>query len=243
MAAPLPLADAIAALRRLHGEPPGPPTSDPFELVLFENVAYLASPERRREAFDELRRTVGTTPRALLAARTGDLERAAARGILKGTSAEKLRECARIAVEELGGDLDAALDRAGENAAKLLRRFPGIGQPGADKILLFSGRRASLAPESNGLRVLVRLGVVREESSYARTYAAANAAAADALQTGIAASRRAHLLLQVHGQTLCRRNAPLCDACPLARGCAHARGGHAEARRGSEAPGASRADR
>lgn len=227
MAAPPTLAAAIAALRRLHGEPQGPPATDPFELVLFENVAYLASPERRREAFEELRRTAGTTPAAILAARAGDLERSASRGILKGTSAAKLRECARIAVEELGGDVDAALDLAGEGAAKVLRRFPGIGQPGADKILLFGGRRASLAPESNGLRVLARLGIVREESSYARTYAAAIAAAAEALPPGTAAMTRAHLLLQRHGQTLCRRTAPLCDACPLARGCVHARSGRA----------------
>src|SRR6188474_3641972 len=99
------LTAAVAALGRLHGAPADPPTGDPLELVLFENVAYLAPPERRREAFEELRRDVGTTPGALLAARPGELERVAARGILKGTSAEKLRECARIAVEAFGGDV------------------------------------------------------------------------------------------------------------------------------------------
>ena len=57
-------------------------------------------------------------------------------------------------------------------ARKILRSFPGIGEPGAEKVLLFSGRQALLAPDSNALRVLVRLGLVREEKSYARTYAA-----------------------------------------------------------------------
>jgi endonuclease III len=32
-------------------------------------------------------------------------------------------------------------------------------------------------------------------------------------------ARRAHLLLRRHGQLLCRRSAPECGACPLARGC------------------------
>ena len=216
------LADAVAVLERTFGAPEGPPTADPFELVLHENVAYLASPEKRREAFEELRSTVGTTPEALLAARPGALERVAA-GILKGGAAEKLRECARIAVEELGGDVAAALDRDPAGARRLLRKFPGIGEPGADKVLLLSGRVPTLAPESNALRVLARLGVIREEKSYARTYAAGNEAGVRALPPKIPALRRAHLLLQRHGQTLCRRTAPLCDACPLARGCAYAK--------------------
>jgi endonuclease III len=222
------LADAVAVLERTQGAPEGPPTTDPFELVLYENVAYLASPAKRREAFEELRREVGTTPAALLRARPGVIERVAA-GILKGSAAEKLRECARIAVEELGGDVAAALDRDPAGARRALRKFPGIGEPGADKILLLSGRVPTLAPESNALRVLARLGVIREEKSYTRTYAAGIEAAARALPLKIPALRRAHLLLQRHGQTLCRRTAPLCDACPLARGCAYAKASRARA--------------
>lgn len=215
------LGGAIAALARVHGAPEGPPTKDPFELVLFENVAYLAPPEKRREAFEELRRAVGTRPERLLAARPGELERITACGILKGTSAEKLRESARIAAEEAGGDLAAALDANPAGAKKILRKFPGIGEPGADKVLLFSGRAATLAPESNGLRVLQRLGLVAEEASYARAYAAAQSAGA-ALPARGEVLRRAHLLLQQHGRTICRRSDPLCDACPLAKGCAYA---------------------
>jgi len=222
------LADAVAILERTYGAPEGPPTTDPFELVLYENVAYLASPENRRAAFEELRRSVCATPAALLRARPGALERVAA-GILKGGAAEKLRECARIAVEELGGDVAAALDRDPAGARRALKKFPGIGEPGADKILLLSGRVPTLAPESNALRVLARLGLVREEKSYARTYAAGNAAAAVALPPTFPALRRAHLLLQRHGQTLCRRTAPLCDACPLARACAYAKASRARA--------------
>jgi adenine-specific DNA glycosylase len=32
-----------------------------------------------------------------------------------------------------------------------------------------------------------------------------------------------HLLLSQHGRTLCKRGVPLCSACPLRAGCAHAR--------------------
>ncbi len=215
------LAGAVARLRDFYGAPKKPPTIDPFELVLFENVAYLASPGGRREAFEELRRRVGTSPAALLAASRAALERIADRGILRASAASKLRDCARIAVEKFGGDLDAALSGPIDRSRRALRSFPGVGEPGADKVLLFSGRAKGLAPESNGLRVLVRLGLVREEKSYAKTYAASRAAAAS-LPANVRAIQSAHLLLQQHGRTLCRRSAPLCDRCPLVRGCAHA---------------------
>jgi endonuclease-3 len=217
----LALRDALAVLKRHYGPPPPPPTSDPFELVLWENVAYLASPAKRREAFDLLKQTVGTKPATILKARPEALERVTSRGILKSTFAEKLHECARIAIDEFGGDLGTALKAPVAAAKRALRYFPDIGEPGAEKILLFSGREPLLAPESNGLRVLVRLGLVAEHGSYAKTYGASRDAA-KSLAADIRAVQEAHLLLQQHGQTLFKRTLPHCRRCPLARACTYA---------------------
>ena len=220
----LALGDAVRLLRKHYGPPAGPRTADPFELILWENVAYLAPPARRREAFEALKSTVGTSPFAILTAKQDVLERVTGRGILKSTVAAKLRECARVALERFGGDLHAPIREPLRLAKQALRRFPGIGEPGAEKILLFTGRQALLAPDSNGLRVLVRLGLVREQKSYAGTYAASRQAA-EVLPAKPRVLQEAHLLLQQHGQTLCKRTAPRCDLCPLARGCPHAAGG------------------
>jgi endonuclease III len=216
----LPLGGAITRLRKYYGAPARPPTADPFELILFENVAYLAPPARRREAFEVLKQTIGTSPAAILAASPQALESVTARGIMKGTSAAKLRDCARIVVEDLDGNIGSQLEVSLPAAKRALRRFPGIGEPGAEKILLFAGRQALLAPDSNGLRVLVRLGLVREHKSYATTYAGSHEAA-KALPAKPRVLQEAHLLLQQHGQALCKRTAPLCDSCPLATGCAY----------------------
>ena len=218
------LGEAVEVLARHYGPPKPLPIADPFELVLWENVAYLASPAKRREAFGELKRAIGTTPAAIRAATPQALMKITAKGILSEVSAEKLRACAEIAVERFGGDLAAVVRGPLDEAKRGLRRFPGIGEPGAEKILLMSGRAALLAPESNGLRVLVRLGLVREESSYARTYAASREAA-QALAADVRATQRAHLLLQLHGQTLCKNSAPRCDECPLEPRCPFARAG------------------
>ena len=216
----LTLAEAVKLLRKHYGPPAPPPSGDPFELILWENVAYLASPSRRREAFELLKSTVGTSPMAILAAGPGALERVTARGILKENFADKLRECAHLAVEDFGGDLRKVIRGPLSAAKKALRCFPGIGEPGAEKILLFTGRQALLAPESNGLRVLVRLGLLREETSYSKTYAASRRTA-ESLRAEPGVMQEAHLLLFGHGRTLCKRTAPRCEPCPLARGCAY----------------------
>lgn len=215
------LAAALDALATFHGTPPSPPSTDAFELVLFENVAYLAPYHRRVEAFELLRETIGTSPRAVSEATEEALEAVTARGILKGTSAAKLRRCAELALTEFGGDLNHVVDDSTPVAKRALKRFPGIGDPGAEKILLFAADRPFLAPDSNGLRVLVRLGFVREGSSYAKTYAAARSAAA-ALGVDAARLRLAHGLLRLHGQTVCSRRAPACASCPLRGRCAYA---------------------
>ena len=219
-------------LRQQYGPPETPPTADPFELILWENVAYLASPARRRDAFEELKRSVGTEPEAIMAADLSALEKITARGILKSTFAAKLRDCARIALEQFGGDLNALIRGPLAKAKRSLRSFPGIGEPGAEKILLFTGQHALLAPESNGLRVLDRLGLVPQEKSYSRAYAASRQLASD-LPAVPKVVQEAHLLLQEHGQTLCKREKPRCSECPLLSHCAYARAGYSEAEKHS----------
>jgi A/G-specific adenine glycosylase len=204
----------------LYGRPQPLPTADPFGLILLENVAYLAPAARRRQAYELLQQTVSTEPQAILAATRTALERVTAYGILKSRFAAKLRECAQLAVDLFAGNLAAAMHGPIENARRVLRKFPGIGEPTADKILLFSGRLASLAPESNGLRVLARLGFFDEKLAYARMYRE-SLVAAQALSEKIPVLQEAHLLLHQHGQTLCKRASPQCGQCPLAGQCAH----------------------
>lgn len=132
---------------------------------------------------------------------------------------DKLREIAELAIEAGGGRLEKVLELEPKKARSVLKRFPGIGDPGADKILLFCGASSTMALESNGLRVAVRLGYGAEAKSYATTYRSAIAALEPELERKSARRVRAHELLRRHGQTLCKRSAPVCDACPLTRAC------------------------
>ena len=62
-------------------------------------------------------------------------------------------------------------------------QFPSIGEPGAEKILLFARVYPVLGLDSNGVRVLTRLGLVVEAKSYAATYRGVQRLAAEFAST------------------------------------------------------------
>jgi endonuclease III len=138
--------------------------------------------------------------------------------------AEKLIESARIAIEAHGGDLDAVIRESQAAGRRALKKYPGIGAPGADKILLFRGVAPSLALESNGLRVLVRLGFGREDKSYDKTYRSVQEAAAPEIGEDLARLEALHLFLRAHGSAVCKRSKPLCGSCVFAGDCPSADG-------------------
>jgi endonuclease-3 len=123
--------------------------------------------------------------------------------------------------DDFGGDLSSVLRLELAKARRALCRFPAIGEPGAEKILLFTRAHPVLALDSSGLRVLVRLGYGVERKSYAATYREVQASAAAELPHDCEALVRAHLLLRLHGKELCRTTRPACDGCPLRDVCAH----------------------
>jgi endonuclease III len=133
--------------------------------------------------------------------------------------AKKLRKCAQIALEEYDGDLRPVLKLPIAKAKRALQTFPGIGEPGAEKILLFCQTQPVLALESNGLRVLLRLGFGEEKKSYSTTYRLVQKAVEAGLDKAYGWLIQAHLLLRRHGQELCKRTKPACTKCPLAPDC------------------------
>jgi len=215
------LARILDALEARYGEPTALPRRNAFEWILWENVAYLVSDEKRASAFRALTKTVGTSPEKILsAAPEALLEVASLGGMRHQDRAARLRSIAEIALRDFHGDLSSVLALPLPKAKKALKKFPSIGDPGAEKILLFTRATPLLALDSNGLRVLTRLGFGEEKKSYDATYRSAQAAAEPQLRTGCPERIRAHQLLRRHGQELCKRNEPLCPVCPVSRVCA-----------------------
>jgi endonuclease III len=215
----LPFSRLIDLLAQHYGEPTPPDVIEPFAMILWENVAYLASDARRTEAFAELRDKTGLTPAGIRKAKDSTLLAISGKGIVPAASVEKLRRAAEIARDSFADDLTPILDKPLPAAKRNLRKFPAIGDPAAEKILLFNQRHPILALESNGLRVLVRLGYAAEHKNYSTMYKGVQRALAAQLPDDCAALIRAHQLLRQHGQELCKRSSPLCDTCPVRANC------------------------
>jgi endonuclease-3 len=211
----------IDMLEKLYGKPRLPQVTDPLEMILWENVVYLTKDEQREKAFQMLKNQVGTKPQQLLAAPDEALFEIASLGILPEQRVDKLRKIAQIAIKEFQGDFHGILQKPQREAQKALQKFPSLGEPGAEKILLFSRSYPILALESNGLRVLHRLGFGEEQKNYSASYKSAQAAVQSQLKKDYDWLIGAHQLLRQHGQELCKRNRPQCEACPLTKGCAY----------------------
>ena len=208
-------------LERHYGSPAPVPFDGPFETILWEIVAYLADDARRGAAFDALRKQVGLNPRKILAAPKALLCEITRMGgsIAAEERAERLQAAAQLTVDQCGGDLNRLLRLPPQKAKKRLMQFPMIGEPGAERILMFAGALGVLALESNGLRVLVRMGFGEERKSYSATYKSVREATLEELPADRELLTKAHLLLRRHGQELCLRNGPVCHACPVNAEC------------------------
>ncbi len=216
----IPLNKIIARLQQYYGEPKTPPAATPFELVIWENACYLLSDERRLEVYESLRKKAGLNAAAILNAPDDVLLPLARRGgMLPETRVFRWREIARITQTQFAGHLSSILAMPYTKAKKALKLFPTIGDPGAEKILLLCGMALGLPLESNGLRVLVRVGWGRLQKNYGATYRSVQ----DDLKLDLPKTadrlKEAHLLLRQHGKTICKEKAPFCDRCPLSKGC------------------------
>jgi len=194
---------------------------DPYQFLVWWHSGYPASDAACAKGWDSLQRGIGTEPRALLAASPSKLA-AALRpgGLFPETRVMRLKEIAALVQDELGGDLRSGLAGPASRARAILKRFPGISDPGADRIVLFAGLAPVAAVPSNCPHVLVRIRKGLERSNYGANYGEAQALIEEEIPPERQARERAYLLLKRHGQTLCKRSKPACAGCPVELSCA-----------------------
>lgn len=212
----------VGSLKRHYGDPALPPAEGPFELVMWENACYLLSDERRAAVLQGLRDQVGLDPHKIQNAdRDVLLALAKMGGMRPETRVFRWLEIARITIEHFDSNLGAIVALPYAEAKRALKQFPNIGEPGAEKILLYCGIGPGLPLDWNGSRVLLRIGYGRANSkNYGAQYRSIQEAIAGELPKGAAQLARAHLLLRQHGKEICRNNGPHCEECPVSPMCA-----------------------
>lgn len=227
------LAGILNQFEKHYGEQGTVGPSAPYEMILFVNCGYPATDASCMRGYEALKREIGTKPEEILAAPKAKLTRLMRLGgIVPELRAERLKTIARIVSDLFGGDLDWALDKMMQDekmpADKRIRRvktalkeFPVIGEPGADKILLFAGLAPIAAVPSACPGVLQRILFGSEDKNYAAGYRAAQEAMSADLSESFDARRRAYLLLKCHGAEICKRTKPKCEICPVSGMCAY----------------------
>lgn len=195
---------------------------EPYQFVIWWHCGYPASDTACSKGWAALKREVGTEPHTILAVSQAKLAQALkAGGMVPDLRAMRLQQVAERVANEFGGDLSAGLVGPVKEIRKALKRFPGISDSGVDRILLFAGRQQAAAVPSNCPQVLVRIQLGPEPENYSVNYRGAQQMIEAEVPEQFHARMRAYLLLKKHGQTLCKRNQPKCDQCPVRANCAY----------------------
>jgi endonuclease-3 len=213
----------ISALKRSYGAPGLPLAKGPFELVMWENACYLLPDDRRAEVFEGLRKQVGMNPKAIQNGDPDTLLALATRGGMRPqVRVFRWQEIARITLSQFDGNLDQIVKLPYAQSKKALKQFPNIGDPGAEKILMFCGVSQGLPLESNGLRILTRVGYGRtHQKNYSAMYRSVQEAIKNELPRRADTIAQAHLLLRQHGKEICKDKSPQCYECPIKEMCAY----------------------
>jgi endonuclease-3 len=218
------ITEILDTLESFYGRQRSIAPADPYEFLVWWHCGYPASEERCAKGWQLLSSRIGIAPKQLLSSKTAALVSALqAGGMVPKLRAARLKEIAARVQDDFAGDLRSALARlSASQARKTLKSFPGIGNPGADRILLFGKLAAVAAVPSSCPHVLVRVEHGSDGDKYTAAYAAARSML-DGLPATFAPRIRAYLLINRHGHELCKRSKPACASCPLEAKCAFVR--------------------
>jgi endonuclease III len=223
------LAKILDRLEKYYGKPKPASPSDPYEMVLHRICGYPQSDVNCDKGFHALKEQIGTSTAAILNAPDAKLAAALrSGGIVPELRARRLKEVAARVEDEFGGNLRAALKLPVNEARKVFKKFPTIGDSYADKILLMTKTAAVGAVPATGIHVPLRLGFGKGRGSYAADYKEAQAAILAEIPYDIAQQTRAYLLLKRHSMDICKVNRPRCEECPVGDECGY----YAATRRG-----------
>ena len=215
------VAEILQRLDTFYGQQEPSWPTDPYLFLVWWHCGYPASDAACAKGWDSLRTAVGVDLGQLLQAPVPKLAKALkAGGMVPELRAMRLKEIAARVHNEFGGDLRAGLIGTLAGVRKTLKSFPGIADPGADRMLLFAGIAPSAAVPSNCAHVLVRIRSGTEGDNYGATYREAQRTIEAEVPAKFDARTRAYLLLKRHGQELCKRTNPGCDRCPASASCA-----------------------
>ncbi len=185
----------------------------PFEGLVSTILSQNTSREARIRGFENLRRRFRITPEVLAGAEVEEIKDCIKPSGLYNTKAPRIREIARIILEEYGGDLDKLARLPVDKARKKLLGIPGVGFKTADVFLSLVYERGSFAVDTHISRIAKRWKMVRGNAGYEEIRSAYEAVIPRGKR------RRVHLALIEFGREICKARGPRCALCPVYEEC------------------------
>jgi endonuclease-3 len=210
------LAQLLAVLASRYGDkPPNWPT-DPYLSLVWLHCGYPASDTRCAKGWESLTSQIGVDPQQIIAAKPQQLASALKPGgMVPELRAMRLKEIAERIVKQYAGDLRAGLNgRSLPQVRAALKQFPNIGDPGADRIILFAGISPVAAVPSNCPHVLVRIQLGREHENYTRTYREAQQMIEEGVPPNFDSRTRAYCFLRTMDSNCVRVQTPSAAPAP-----------------------------
>jgi len=181
----------------------------PFERLVSTILSQNTSREATIKGFENLRKRFKVVPEVLAEARVEEIKECIKPSGLYNTKAPRIKELARIIVEEYGGDLNSLSRLPLDEARERLLRIPGVGFKTADVFLSLVGGRGSFPVDTHISRIAKRWKMVRGNAGYEQIRLAFEAVIPRGKR------RRAHLSLIEFGREICSARRPQCETCPV----------------------------
>lgn len=180
-----------------------------FERLVSTILSQNTSREATIKGFENLRRRFKVVPEVLAEAKVQDIKECIKPSGLYNIKAPRIREVARIILEEYGGDLNNLCSLPLDMARERLLKMPGVGFKTADVFLSVVCGRGSFPVDTHISRIAKRWKMVRGNAGYEQVRLAFEAAVPRGKR------RRAHLSLIEFGREICGARRPRCAICPV----------------------------
>ena len=181
----------------------------PFERLVSTILSQNTSREATILGFENLRRRFEVSPRVLAEASLDEIKECIRPAGLYNTKAPRIKELARVIVDEYRGDLDELSSMPTGMARERLMKIPGIGYKTADVFLSIAAGGENFAVDTHIARIARRWKLVGANEGYERIRLAYEAVIPPDRR------RRAHIALIDFGRQICRARAPRCADCPV----------------------------
>ncbi|MFQ6079850.1 MAG: endonuclease III domain-containing protein [Thermodesulfobacteriota bacterium] len=188
-------------------------TLTPFERLVSTILSQNTSREATIKGLENLRKRFRLVPEVLAQAKVEEIKECIKPSGLYNTKAPRIREVARIILEEYGGNLNTLSRLPLDRARQGLLKIPGIGFKTADVFLSLVCRKGNFPVDTHINRVAKRWKMVRANARYEEIRLAFEAVIPRGMR------RRAHLALIEFGREFCKAKGPRCDICPVYREC------------------------